>query len=114
MVVVDTKPTSKPTKQSPEPQKQPERRFPVVRAIPRGATIDPAAKVTVLVTKNPKLPSAKNYAFFQALVDGARDGLSVAQIVEKHKNLPIVAEVRHAFERKLIDLSPAPAPKPKA
>jgi hypothetical protein len=108
-----TRPAPKSTKQAPAAMKQPEtRRFAVVRVIPRGASIDPAAKITVLVEANTKLPSAKNHAYFQALMDGAKDGLTVGEIAAKHKDLPIIAEVRHAFERAFIDLAPAPATTP--
>ena len=84
------------------------RRFPVVRPIAPGSAIDPAATVTILVDKNPKLPHAKNWAYFQALIDGSKAGLTVGEIVDKHKDLPIVAEVRHAYERRFIDISVEP------
>ena len=96
---------------APKAPKSEPRRFPVVRPIAPGSVIDLSAKVTILVDKNLKLANNKNWAYFQALIDGSKAGLSVGEIVDKHKDLPIVAEVRHAYERKFLDVSIAPAPK---
>ena len=91
--------------QPPKAEPSAARRFSVVRHIPRGVTINTAQKVVILVDKNPKLPTAKNWHYFQALIDGSKAGLTVGQIAAKHKDLPIIAEVRHAYERKFIDLT---------
>lgn len=88
---------------APKPAAPVKAKAPIVRVVAAGAKIDPEAVVTVLVD-NPKAPGSKAHGRFARYATGHTVKYNLAV-----SGGPVIADLRYDFERRFVDVTPAPA-----